>query len=341
MLGCIGGYHMTDDTHLTVSELDAGTYLLVVQGADRTVGPFELAAQLLPVAGPPANDQCSSTEPLTLSATGTASTRGTTRGAIDDYTSPSAPVCMPVASPEVAYSFTTPSSSSTDAGFTAWAYVLSENTRELMPYVTLDTACNAGDAGQLDCGPARVQSNPVARVRARGLAPATTYSISVGAALSTASAGPFSFVLEVADQPANDRCSGATPLLLNTPLTGSLVGAYDDYRRDGGYGGDCEAALAAESFKATGPDVAYVFTPPATGTYLVTVTPTPGTLVWPYVFEGPCVATSACRRELRTTLIQGPRSVSFVGVAGTPVFIVADTDQDSSSARQFTIVVSN
>jgi hypothetical protein len=129
--------------------------------------------------------------------------------------------------------------------------------------------------------------------------------------------------------------------MLNTPLTGSLVGAFDDYRRDGGYGGDCEVALAAESFLATGPDVAYVFTPPATGTYTVTITPAPGTVVWPYVFEGPCVSTSPCRREIRTNFIAGPRSVSFVGVAGSPVFIVADTDQDSTSVRQFGIVVSN
>lgn len=337
MVGCIGGYYISEHTQLTVSELDVGAYLLAVSGAAATGGPFELAAQLLPVAGPPANDQCSAAELLTLSAGGTASARGTTRGAFDDHT----PACLQAVSPDVAYSFVTPAIPSTDAGFTALVYVLSENTRELLPNVSLNAVCNTGGVGQLACGSAALASRPLARALARGLAPATTYNISVGATLATAPAGPFSLVVEVADQPANDRCSGATPLMLNTPLTGSLVGAYDDYRRDGGYGGDCEALLAAESFTANGPDVAYVFTPPATGTYSVTINPTPGTVVYPHVFEGPCASTSACRRAARMNYILGPRTVSFVGVAGSPVFIVADTDTDGSNARRFTIEVSN
>lgn len=335
MLGCIGGNFVTEDTRLTVSQLDAGSYLLTVHGFASS-GPFELAAQLLPVAGVPSNDECASAELLTLSDGGTVSVRGTTRGAFDHHT----PACLQTASPDVAYSFVTPAMASTDAGFTAWVHVLSENSRELLPNVSLNAVCGT-TSSQLGCGATATEGNPVARARARGLAPGTTYSINVGATVATARAGPFSLIVEVADQPVNDRCAGATPIMLNTPVTGSLVGAFDDYRRDGGYSGDCEVALANESSDATGPDVAYVFTPPVTGTYSVTITPAPATTVWPYVFEGPCVSTSACRRELRTTFGSVPRTTSFVGVAGSPVFIVADTYQDASTASHFTIVVSD
>ena len=335
MAGCNGGGFLTDDTRLTVSELDAGSYLLTVHGFGSS-GPFELEAQLLPVAGPPSNDECASAELLTLSDGGTATVRGTTRGAVDHHT----PACIQTASPDVSYSFVTPAFASTDAGFTAWVHVASENARELIPNVTLNAACGA-TSSQLACGSILSDTTPVARARARGLAPGTTYSINVGASAAPATAGPFSLVLEVADQPVNDRCTGAIPIMLNMPLTGSLVGAFDDYRRDGGYGGDCELALASEFSDATGPDIAYIFTPPVTGAYSVTTTPAPGTIVWPAVFEGPCVSTSACRRDPRTAFGSVPRTASFVGVAGTPVFIVVDTGQDVSTARHFAIVVSN
>lgn len=331
LLGCVRGFQMTQESRLTVSALPPGQYLLLVSGNNRTVGPFDLDAQLLPVASAPANDQCSGAQVLVLDG-GVATARGTTFAATDDFTS----TCqVQTASGEVQFTFTTPPVAATDAGFGAWVYVATENTRELIPEVSINAVC-ASAASRIECGWAGPgERDTTAFTGGIRLAPATTYNVSVGGARAPQPSGPFSLRLELGDQPSNDTCAGAIPLTLNVPVSGTLVGAMNDYARDAGYTGEClvDAPGAAA-------DVAYSFTPQVTGGYLVTVTPREGTLAFPHVFEGACTSASVCRRATNV-FVTGPVTTAFIGTAGSPVHIIVDglfsTFWPSS---QFQVVVS-
>lgn len=72
-------------------------------------------------------------------------------------------------------------------------------------------------------------------------------------ALSTALAAPASLTA----QPANDPCSGATPVTMGSPVIGAFAGATND--------GSSNCALDAT------PDVYHRFTPPVSGTYTFTL----------------------------------------------------------------------
>ena len=65
--------------------------------------------------------------------------------------------------------------------------------------------------------------------------------------------------------PANDRCSGATPLALDMPLSGTTVAALDDTRLPAGSG--CFTGVGQAASIAAGRDVVYRFTAPDADLY--------------------------------------------------------------------------
>lgn len=69
--------------------------------------------------------------------------------------------------------------------------------------------------------------------------------------------------------PANDVCGAATVLALNTPITGTTVGAGDDYELSAP---SCFAGVGQVVSSAPGRDVAYQFTAPAAANYSFRVT---------------------------------------------------------------------
>jgi hypothetical protein len=71
------------------------------------------------------------------------------------------------------------------------------------------------------------------------------------------------FLVSLTPPPANDSCSGALPLALDTPIIGTTVGAANDHQVTGTFAGVGQIAPAG----AAGRDVVYVFTAPEDGLY--------------------------------------------------------------------------
>lgn len=310
-LGCTFGADRTAGTRLTGSNLSFGDYLVAVQGR-ASAGPFELEARLLPIAPePPANDTCSSPVALALDA-GHAEARGSTRGATDDHLGL---VCSRSQGlPDVVYSFTTPATSSTDAGFSARVDIRSENSVELdSPSVYVNRLCEPTYTTQYACsstGGLEAQSVALAR----GLSPSTTYFVFVEGN-NVARQGPFVLSLDVHDTPSNDRCEGALPLSLNTSTPGTLVGAADDYSDSVVYSAPCTAWRGA--------DTVYSFTAPQSGNFRALLEAQEGALIGLSVIDGACDGTGDCVAQSTTTADQ-TEAMTFSAVAGRTYFLIVD-----------------
>jgi len=317
VLATVSGRQASEGARLSVTSLDAGRYLLGVQGFPgvderlgpfSTTGPFVFDARRLPLPSvAPANSSCSTVVNLAIDG-GMAELRGRTNLSADSFTH----TCRSAAAPDVFYSFTTPAVPVTDAGFTALVWAVSENLNEFMPAVSVTQSCGVASS-TLDCGGGG--SRGLARVE--GLPPNTTFSVAVSGT-SPGQQGAFSLLVEVGAGPANEDCATATPVALNTPVSGSLVGSRNHYSRDAGYSGDC-------SYQAwEGGDVAYRFVPPVSGRYVASVNSRPGGSMSVNVFEGPCAVSSVCRDVYAYSSVNMPRT-TFVGVAGVPVHIIVET----------------
>src|SRR5262249_36493083 len=72
--------------------------------------------------------------------------------------------------------------------------------------------------------------------------------------------------------PANDTCASAVALSLNTPVSGTTVNALDDYELSGAACFTSQGQLANTVSSASGRDVVYAFTAPASGRYSFRIT---------------------------------------------------------------------
>src|SRR5262249_14180688 len=84
----------------------------------------------------------------------------------------------------------------------------------------------------------------------------------VGGADPTAGNTAVQLRLTYQPPPANDACNVATPLSLDTPLTGSTVHAFDDYELSGS---SCFARTGQRVSPASRPAVAHLFRAPPAG----------------------------------------------------------------------------
>lgn len=317
--GCATGVDRAPGTLLTASELAPGDYLLAVQGY-QSRGPFELEARLLPVAVPPSNDTCATVQQLTLDGNGHAELRGTTRGAADDHIGS---VCRPVAgTPDVVYSFTTPSVARTDAGFDALVNVRSENSTEYRPSLYVNLFCEPAFSSQNACASRTFDRPSRAAALAKGLTPATTYYVFVDSAHAGRPAGPFSMSLDVKDEATNERCESARALPLNSTLTGTLLGARSDYDATF-YGASCVNPVGFGGMG--GPDVVYSFVAPASGTYVVNLDAAPGFDLYVLVMDGACDGTGTCAALSAQSSVL-THQASFSAVAGRTYHFIVDSE---------------
>ncbi len=71
--------------------------------------------------------------------------------------------------------------------------------------------------------------------------------------------------VSLAPPPSHDTCATAIPLALNAPISGTTIGARDDYRSTSTAA--CFSGIGQTLTTAPGRDVVYTFTAPSTGTY--------------------------------------------------------------------------
>lgn len=174
----------------------------------------------------------------------------------------------------------------------------------------------------------------------------TTYFIVVwkgGTSAPLAGSTAVQLRVSLADLGVNDTCSSATTLTLDTPISGSLVGANDDYELSGSA---CFTGANNTPSTATGRDVVYTFIAPSAGTYSFRVTnftvesnlvlyaasscppATPGT---------PVVVTSCIAASNRTIASPSEELTCVALTAGQHVSIFVDEAVPNGAQPTFTI----
>jgi len=96
------------------------------------------------------------------------------------------------------------------------------------------------------------------------LAGGTQYWILLATNSATAPTVNYGFTMTYALPPANDTCGTAVALSLDTPVTGTTVGAFDDYQLSGA---GAFVGVTHVVSTAPGKDAVYAFTAPAAGLY--------------------------------------------------------------------------
>lgn len=301
-----------------ISALDAGDWLLVVDGVGASSGPFTLDLDFAPVAGAVGNDTCAAAQPLPLMPTSWgAFTRvvGTTFGATNAH--PGDGGCAG-GGRDVAYTFTTPDAGP-DAGVNVKVTAWSNNVVQGSPVLFLERSC---------AGPLVACHEPPlgpASVSLRSLPGSTSFVVWVDHA--DAGAGPFTAQVEVASAPpVNDTCAGAIELSVDMSLAGSTLGANADYRGFSGTGFYAGSSRCTHELASA--DVVYRFTSTTAGTYVIRVHPDaafdPGVVVTKACTAGQCV-------EARDVGLAGDDEVvRLQAQANTTYFIFVDGYSDAA-----------
>jgi len=185
----------------------------------------------------------------------------------------------------------------------------------------------------------------------------TTYYIVVGRFNDgTAISGPASIQLAITrvPVPANDLCANATPLTLNTALTGqTTAGANDDYQLSGTtcFTGQGDNSVGNTASTANGRDVVYSFTAPAgTSKYSFRVTKF-GTSLDPVLYlTTSCPSTGAvtCNSSSGPAIAaahrvngNGAQEIPCLQLSGSQtVFLFVDEGSVSDGSTSFTVEVS-
>ncbi len=317
----------------TVTALGAGTYFVFVDSAGGTSGAFTLTTTLAAPTPAPANDTCAAPQALTF-VNGLATTSGTTVGATNSNTpSDNSPACGTGFLPrrygrDLVYTFTLTSPADVDVRVTPTA------ASAFVPavYARTPNACTSFSAGtELGC----VAS--VTPVEAQLYLPnllAGTYPLFVDS--NSYDTGGFTLTVKQLPPtlpPANDTCAAPTALTAGVAVSGSTIGAKDDYSL-GGYPGSCGLSLN------TGRDVTYQFTAQTTGTATATVSPV-GLYDPSLLLLTPSCAASTCARSANVGGPGVPESLTFAVTAGQSDYVVVDSADGSlpNSSGQFSLIV--
>ena len=322
--GCINGGYPMDPATLDVSALDAGTWLLVVDGVNGGGGAYQLDLALsAPLAAPP-NDTCASPTALSFSASNGLSLALVTANAAGAANNHPALSCAG-AGPDVVYSFTTPATSTLDGGtvnakLVAWSH---DNREAQSLALYLQTACATSDAGAvLKCQNTSGKPNYQTVSEVDGLSAGTTYYLWLDDVLASPG-GTASLEVALANAPRpNDTCAGAIALPLNASVSGSTLGATNDYhganKADGGF----YTGATACGNGLPGGDVVYSFTTTVAGTYTVRVQPErgfdPGLALLSQCSAGHCLDT------VQAGGVNAAETISFAATAVTTYFVVVD-----------------
>ena len=315
---------------LVVPHLAAGTYALVVAGANATLGAFTINANWAPDDPLPTNVGCASAANISLDPTPLGFV-GTVSGSTADAGAGTQFSCASSAdtNSSVVYAFTTPSG--VDAGFNALLKMQSTNEDTFTPVFTLRSQCsNPVQGAQLTCA----TNAPLAWGMALNLKPNQPYSVWVGSnAGGSSAAGPFSLEVDLAPiGPADSDCSGAPALTANTNVAGSTLGALNNFDTasrwyDQADGGTACNALAGNA--ESGADVVY--------TYVATASNDATVIMQPEISYQADIAVldacqpSVCLTAAASTAPGAPVVLTFPANNGHTYFIVVDSSVPAAS----------
>jgi uncharacterized repeat protein (TIGR01451 family) len=240
--------------------------------AERADGTYKVQA-------PPANDTCATAQ--VIPAAGPFPYLTPVTPDITDATiagDPPAPTCQTDVSRSIWYTFTPSVSGLYTISSCTDAPTATTVTDTVMGIYTSTGGCS-GPFTQLPttnttrgCDDDTCSSQALQAVITTELAAGTTYYVVVWKGGQTAPlAGSTAVQLRVTQgmTATNDTCATSGTLSLNAPVTGTLVGAADDYRLSGSA---CFTGVANTASTAAGRDVVYRFTAPSAGSYSFRVT---------------------------------------------------------------------
>ncbi len=320
--GCANGGTPGEPAELIVASLDAGTYLLVVDGLSGTRGAFSLDVSASAVAAPAANDTCAMAAPLTF-VNGVAEVTASTRATGNNHAAVGG--CLG-GGPDVVYGFRTPDAGMLDGGtVNLKAVAWSHNPVESSPSVYLQRGC-LPDAGSVVCDSSAAIPFLQSRVTTWGARPGTAYSVWIDN-VAAEPGGYFTLRVSMADAPpANDACPNAMVLPLNASLAGSTLGAANHFAGTIAADGGFYAGNAACGNALPGADVVYQFTTAQAGSYVVRVQPERG-------FNAALGVTRACMRGMCLDTVDSagenlPEQIVVNAMAGTTYFVTVDSASD-------------
>jgi hypothetical protein len=140
--------------------------------------------------------------------------------------------------------------------------------------------------------------------------------------------------------PSNDTCSGAIPLALNIPVTGTTVNALDDYRLSGSA---CFSGVGQTASTVTGRDVVYSFIAPTADTYSIRVTGyTSSANLVLYATNScpsgaPPVTINGCLLAANRSTDRAEEVFCLPLTANQQIFIFVDENSISANGGNFTI----
>ena len=224
-------------------------------------------------------------------------------------------------------------------------YVRIQNTANVFSTTTANVQLSYNAAQPIgSTGTARVaeSSTPAGTYASRG---ATTSSSPTTGIASTTAINPGDDYFVIANQaappapPANDTCAGAVALSLNTPVSGTTVNALDDYELSGAACFTSQGQLSNTVSSASGRDVVYAFTAPASGLYSFRITKSASSDAVLYTtpscpastFPTPLVVSSCTSAANRRT--SGAEEVACQSMtAGTTLYAIVDENPSSGSS---------
>ncbi len=308
VIACDGYGNSNQATRLEIPLLPEGEYFLQVGTAYYAPHPaaFTLTATLSPAVPPPANNDCTSPQPLDLSS-GNVQVSGDTRGATDNQTAMCGDVHLGPGRDAV-YAVTLP-------GRGMLSVEVTPGMASFDPYVKIDQTCPPPSSGtipvtcQNTSGPGLVESFalPVA------LSP--VYLWVDGAAESE---GTFTLALAFAAAAANDLCAAAADLAVGASADGDSSQAFSDPTTTTCGGGD-----------RGGPDLYYRFTPAQNGTRTVTVTPTGFDARLDVLSD--CTGGATCMGTSDQGGVGVVESVTFTATRNLTYYVVVDSPTTGGS----------
>lgn len=287
--GCVSPLAATTGT-LTLVNQPAGTYVVWVDGAVDTAGPFQLEVSLAPPTPPPANDSCTAPQALTFTS-GVATVTGSTLQAANDNNSYDvSPTCSSTARQtgrDVVYAMTL----TQPQDVTLTVTPTGGSTLNPALYVRKSSCTSQILGDELVClqkvGPVTATLTAL---------PAGTYWIWVDGAGGTS--GNFTLTATLAaptPAPANDGCAGAQALTFvgdTATASGSTVGATNSNSPT-----DNAPACGTDFLpRRYGRDLVYTYTLTGAQDVDIRVTPAAGSRYVPAVYvrlPGQCTSFSA------------------------------------------------
>ena len=320
--GCVPSHPSREVTRLVMPALDAGTYLVAVDGFDAVSGDFSLSMCLRPTRASSAGDTCASAIPLVFNAQ-TAVAEGNTLGMNDDvgFVRDDGLTCLgeidrvylmdlPDAGPGGVWDVHARARPLTDLAFD--------------PSLVLIDACpDAGvvDSGVIACGTGVGGSPPFQPFSAslnHHLGTGRHFLLLQGfAAIQGRPEASYELDVKYArvGSVSNDLCGASSPgLLSNTSYAGTLLGATNQL--------DQPVCADLSGQNGAGAEVFYRYVAPATGMATFELEPEVGTSFYLGVFSA--CAASSCLTMQNANGVQGETRTTLPVVQGTTYYLMVE-----------------